>query len=289
MRLHSPYRYRPIEYLFAAAALTSVSAVGLIFIFMIWAGIPLFKNGLFFKMLYSSWSPATNMYGIFPMIIGSCIISMLAVGIAFPVGLGVAFFTCLFEKHPLSRTIIGVVKFMTGIPTVLYGFTGIFLLVPIMRKLFDSGSGLCILSAGCMLALLITPTVVLFITSSFKQVPQTFLTAMDAMGGTKAQKLLYVTFPCAANGIVHGAVLAFGRALGDTMISLMIAGNAVGVPASIFDSARTLTAHIALVIAADFESIEFKSIFACGMVLYLFTALVTIAIRFIISDVHKRW
>jgi phosphate transport system permease protein len=169
---------------------------------------------------------------------------------------------------------------MTGIPTVVYGFVGIFLLVPIVRGVHGGGSGLCVLSAALMLAVLISPTMILFFSDSLDRVPKSYQDAADALGATPSQKLLLVMLPQAKKGILSGLILAFGRAVGDTMIALMIAGNAVQIPESVFDAARALTAHIALVIAADYESLEFKSIFVCGVVLYLFVALM-------VSGLHR--
>lgn len=177
---------------------------------------------------------------------------------------------------------------MTGIPTVIYGFVGIFLLVPIIREIFKSGSGMCILSASLLLSILVCPTMILIFTDSFDQVPKPFLDAVDALGGNKAQKVLYVILPYSWRGVLTGLILALGRAMGDTMIALMVAGNAVALPHSVLDSARTLTAHIALVIAADFESLEFKTLFACGIILYLFTTAIALSVRSIDSKLWRR-
>ena len=168
---------------------------------------------------------------------------------------------------------------MTGIPTVIYGFVGIFLLVPLIREFFRDGSGMCILTAALMLGVLIAPTMILFFCDSFDRVPRSYIDAADSLGANRVQTLLYVILPSARKGIVIGVLLAFGRAVGDTLVSLMIAGNSIAEPESLLDSVRTLTAHIALVIAADYESPEFRSIFACGLVLYLFITIVILAVR----------
>lgn len=169
---------------------------------------------------------------------------------------------------------------MTAIPTVIYGFVGIFLLVPIVRQLFSHGSGMSILSASIMLGILISPTMILLFSQSFSRVPKHFLNAADALGASPFQKLCYIIIPHAWPGILTGLILAFGRAMGDTLIALMISGNAVMLPSSILDSARTLTAHVALIIAADFDSIEFKTIFICGSVLYAMTSCGILLARF---------
>jgi phosphate transport system permease protein len=177
---------------------------------------------------------------------------------------------------------------MTGIPTVIYGFVGVFLLVPVIRSMADAGSGFCILSASLLLSILISPTLILFFSESFERVPRSYLDAVDALGANRAQKFLFVILPNAWRGVLGGILLGLGRAVGDTLIALMVAGNAIGAPESVFDSARTLTAHIALIIAADFDSSEFRVIFAAGMLLYLFTLLLMLLVRILSGGLEKR-
>jgi len=170
---------------------------------------------------------------------------------------------------------------MTGVPTVIYGFVGIFLLVPLMRDFLNAGSGMCVLSAALMLSLLVSPTMILLFCDSFARVPKSYGDAILAMGGTQVQKFLYIIVPNSKSGIITGITLAMGRALGDTLIALMIAGNAVQIPGSPLDSTRTLTSHIALVFAADYNSPEFQAIFACAVVLYLFSSILALIVNFI--------
>ncbi len=267
------------EKLFLCAALVSVSIVIIIFGFLVFFSFPLIAEGHFFGLLTKSWMPTHGSFGIYPMIAGTLFIACSSIAIAFPVSLGCACLITVFSSTNVSWLVRKVVQLMTGIPTVIYGFVGIFLLVPLIRELFDSGSGMCVLAASLMLALMISPTMILFFSDSFEHVPQSYCEAVDSLGGTRVQKLLYVIIPCAWRGILTGTILSLGRALGDTLIALMIAGNAIQVPGSVLDSARTLTSHIALVIAADYDSLEFKSIFACGMLLYLFTVVMVLLIK----------
>ncbi|MDY6903577.1 MAG: ABC transporter permease subunit [Thermodesulfobacteriota bacterium] len=270
---------RTIERLLFFAAITSAGLTLLIFIFMVILGLPLIGEGRFFSLLTTPWSPSHDLFGIYPMIIGTLSIAFLAMRFSVPLSMGCSVLVTLYADSTLSRFLSGLIRLMTGIPTVIYGFTGIFLIVPFIRQIFQNGSGMCILSASLLLAVLIAPTMILFFTDSFNRVPAAYTLAVDALGGTRAQKLFYVILPHSIRGILSGMVLALGRAMGDTLIALMIAGNAVAVPTSVLDSARTLTAHIALVIAADFDSIEFRTLFACGIVLYGFTTLLILIIR----------
>lgn len=275
------------ERAFLLSAIVSSSITLIIFGFMLFMALPLLNGGKILRILSSAWSPGNGSYGIFPMIVGTLAISFLSVAISFPVSIGCSGFIGVLGPKQLNRYLKKIVQVMTGIPTVIYGFVGIFLLVPIVRELAGRGSGMSVITAALMLSVLISPTMILFFNDSFERVPRSYLEAADGLGASKVQKLVYVILPNAKKGIIMGLILAFGRALGDTLVALMIAGNATQVPGSIFDSARTLTAHIALVIAADYESIEFKSIFACGIVLYLFTTAVVLGVRYLASGRRK--
>jgi len=268
------------EKLFLLPTVISIAITIGIFGFMLLLGLPLIiRGGHFFNLLAQSWAPGSGLYGIYPMIVGSLSIASLSLVFAFPLSLGCSVLISVVGHEVFGRFLRGVVQLMTGIPTVIYGFVGVFLLVPRIREIFQRGSGMCILSASLMLAVLISPTMILFFTDSFDHVPKSYGQAAEALGASKGQKFLYVTLPCAWRGVLTGLILAGGRALGDTLIALMLAGNAIQIPGSVLDSARTLTSHIALVFAADYESLEFKSIFACGMSLYLLATLLVLGAR----------
>jgi phosphate transport system permease protein len=270
---------RFIAFLLRAAAVVSASITVLIFAFMVFLGYPLVEKGQLGTLFTHPWLPDQGIYGIYPMIVGTVWIASLALAFGFPLSLGYsALIQLADEKKPFARLLRKVAETMTGIPTVIYGFVGIFLVVPFIRRWLAGGSGMCILSAGLLLAVVISPTMILFFTDSFARVPRAYLLAANALGARPVQKLLYVVLPGSLRGIACGLVLAFGRAMGDTLIALMVAGNAVAVPGAIRDSARTLTAHIALVTAADFDSLEFRTLFACGVVLYFMTTLTVVAV-----------
>lgn len=272
---------RIIEKLFLLSAFSSCVITFSILGFLLIPGLPLFWEGHFFAILTSPWAPDYNQFGIYPMVAGSIVITFLTIIFAFPLSLGCATFISLEGKSNAGRLIRKTVQIMTGVPTVIYGFIGIFLLVPLMRDFFRVGSGMCILTAALMLTLLVSPTMILLFYDSFTRVPKSYGDAIMAMGGTQAQKFLYVTLPNSKSGIINGITLAIGRVIGDTLIALMIAGNAVQVPGSALDSARTLTSHIALIFAADYSSPEFKAIFACGIFLYLFSSILALIVNFI--------
>jgi len=267
------------EKLFGVAALVSGLTTFAILLFLLIPSIPLIVEGQFLSILLQPWSPQKGQFGIYPMIVGTVTISLLTMIFAFPLSLGCATIINLQGENWLSRLLHKTVTMMTGIPSVIYGFVGIFLLVPLLRSGFDTGSGMSLLAASLMLTLLVSPTMILIFCDSFSQVPASYGDAVLAMGGSQTQKFIYAILPSSSRGIFVGFALALGRALGDTLIALMIAGNAIQVPGSVLDSGRTLTAHIALVFAADYESPEFKAIFACALVLYFLSALLALVMR----------
>lgn len=269
------------------SAILSVIVTISVFGFMVVLGFPLFRELRAIYLLRQPWIPLQGTFGIYPMIVATLAISFMSIIFAFPVSLGCASVISVIGPRFFRLTLRKLVEIMTGIPTVIYGFVGVFLLVPLIREVFMEGSGMCMLTASLMLALLISPTIILFMSDSFSRVPQSYLYAVDSLGGNKIQKLLYVVLPYAKRGILVGLIIGFGRGIGDTLIALMLAGNATNLPGSFLESARTLTSHIALVIAADYESLEFKSIFLCGMVLYLLTMLITLTLR-ILGSKEKR-
>lgn len=280
---------RLVPLLLFTASVISVLVTLSIFGFMILLGLPLFEEGRFFPLMTASWEPTEGIYGIGPMITGTIAIASLGVAIGFPLSLGSAALLNGIAKQRSAFFLKRIVEMMTGIPTVVYGFVGIFLLVPMIREGFGNGSGMCILSAGLLLSLLISPTMILFFSESFRQVPADTQLAVDALGANRVQKFLYLTLPSSARGIVTGLVMGMGRAVGDTMIALMVSGNAIAVPESVLDSARTLTAHIALIIAADFDSLEFKTLFACGIILYLYSACCVLIVRVAVKRGQNAW
>jgi phosphate transport system permease protein len=273
------YYHKLLEYLFKAAAFGSGLMTVAVFCLMLYLGWPLLQSGQFFEMLSQSWRPSEGIYGIYPMLVGSLSISFLALCISLPMSIGVACVATTLAPQPIRAFVLAMIRFMAGIPTVVYGFVAIFLLVPLMREQITGGSGMNILTASLVLAFLIAPTMIVFFVNGLTNIPKPYCLAIDALGARPIQKLLYLLIPQSWSCIISGSILGLGRAMGDTLISLMVAGNSVAIPGGVGDSARTLTAHIALVVAADLNSMEFKTIFACGLVLYLSTVVMVVGLR----------
>ena len=267
-------------FFFLSAALCGLLTLAL-FLLMFWFGLPLLGEGQTLQLFQGRWNPSQGQYSIYPMLVGSLSIALLAMLFSLPLSLGTSFLITTLAPKRLAGLLLDTIRLMSGIPTVIYGLVAVFLLVPIMRESLAKGNGMCILTAAMVLAILIAPTMIIFFVNALRSIPIHFILAADALGASKVDRLIHILLPQAWPGILTGILMGLGRALGDTMISLMLAGNALAMPQSVTDSARTLTAHIGLVIADDFESLEFRSIFACGMVLYIFTTIGAALARFL--------
>ncbi|WAW10029.1 ABC transporter permease subunit [Oxalobacter vibrioformis] len=252
--------------LFCAAALSGLTVLA-IFGFLLWFSLPLFHGGMLLSLFSWQWRPTEEAFGILPMVAGSLCLAVSAMLIAFPVGVGLCGFIHGIGPSRLARPLLGIVRFMTSIPTVVYGLVSAFLLVPLLRDGF-SGSGFSWLAALLTLALLVLPTIVLVLDNQFRLLHEEMHLSAMALGLSRAQQFLRLTLPLSRHGLLMALALGFGRAIGDTMISLMLAGNAPQLPHSLLDSIRTLTAHIALVVSTDSQSMAYGSLFACGLMLF---------------------
>jgi phosphate transport system permease protein len=268
--------------LFCAAAVSLLSVLS-IFAFLLWFSLPLFADGQLAALLTWHWQPLQGQFGILPMVVGSLFLGSSALLLAFPLGLGVCCFAHGVGPGWLARPLLAAIRLMTSVPTVVYGLVSVFLLVPMIRDGF-SGSGFSWLAALLTLALLILPTIVLLIDGQFSQVGCEIRMTAAALGFSHTQQLLRLTLPLSSRGLVVAAVLGFARAVGDTLIPLMLAGNAVKVPHSLLDPLRTLTAHVALVVATDSQSAAYNALFACGVILFVFS----MAVNFGLHRLHRR-
>lgn len=222
--------------------------------------------------LFSSvWQPEAKRFGILPMIAATAALSVSATALGWLVALG-----CLCHIHGFgtrySSSMLGsLLRIMTAVPTVVYGFASVFLLVPLIRGAFG-GSGFSWLSATLVLALLITPTMVLTMESAVAQVAEESRLTAASLGFSHAEHLACVVLPASREWLWGAALLGFGRAAGDTMIPVMLAGNAVQYPLSPLYAIRSLTAHISLVLSSDVGGTAYYSLFAAGGLLLLLSA-----------------
>jgi phosphate ABC transporter permease protein PstC len=249
-------------------ALSAISVLVIITVFIFEQGTPImFKYGLKSFLLGRDWYPSEKSFGLFPMIIGSLMVTFGALIIGVPLGLASAIFLAEFSHRRLTRILKPVIELLAGIPSVVYGFIGLMFLVPLIREKLG-GPGLSVLAASIILGIMILPTVISIAIDSIRAVPDSFREGSLALGATRWQTVRMVVLPAARSGIIAGIILGMGRAVGETMAVIMIAGNAADIPGSILDPVRTLTANIALEMAyASGEHRE--ALFATGVILFV--------------------
>ena len=267
-----------MKLLFLIAACFSIIAVLLICFFLFANGIPAMGEIGLFKFLSGvNWKPGNNIYGILPMILGSIYVTAGALVIGVPIGLLTAVFLARFCPKGIYRIVKPAVSLMAGIPSVVYGFFGMCVIVPMIRPLAEKfqGDSYSMLTASILLGLMILPTIVEVTESSLRAVPDSYYEASLALGATHERSVYCAVFPAAKSGIMAGIVLGVGRAIGETMAVIMIAGNQPRVPDSIFDGVRTLTANI--VIEMGYASgLHRHALIATGVVLFVFILILNV-------------
>lgn len=276
---HLDRRQSGIKGLLLGATILSCGSVLAILGFLSYFALPIFSEGHLAEILSWEWRPFQGKFGILPMAVGSLSLAVTAMGVAYPLGLGICGFAHGLGPRCLKGPLMGLINFMTSIPTVIYGFVSVIFLVPLVRGAFPESTGYSWLTAALTLSLMILPTIVLLVHAQLQQVDARVRLASAALGFSPAQTLLWVMRPLAFRGLWAAAVLGFSRALGDTIIALMVAGNAPQVPNSLLDSIRTLTSHIALVVATDSTSQAYQSIFASGLILFGVSIAVNLTLR----------
>ncbi len=268
-----------IRRLLYAAAMVCTAAALCILLVLVTLVLPLFTPGGLGTVLAWQWLPFQGKFGILPMVVGSLWLSLGALAAATPLAVGLACFVQVLAPGRIKSFSLALVHYMTSIPTVIYGFVSVFVLVPLMRQWFDRGTGFSLLTAMIALTLLILPTIVLVFHATLREVDRTARATCAALGFSKPSYIRHVLLPLSRRGLLAAVILGFGRAVGDTLISLMLAGNAPMVPGSPADAIRTLTAHIALVVATDSQSTFYHSVFASGLILFLIMVLINLALR----------
>jgi len=260
---------------FLVAACASILAVILICIFMFANGIPAISEiGWANFLLGTKWKPGNDIYGIFPMIIGSIYVTAGAILIGVPIGLLCAIFFARFCPRRLYKILKPAVDLLAGIPSIVYGFFGLVVLVPIMQYLFGtSGKGL--LTSSILLGIMILPTIISVSESALRAVPQSYYEGALALGATHERSVFFTVMPAAKSGILAGVILGIGRAIGETMAVIMVAGNQPILPNSILSGVRTMTANIVLEMgyAADLHR---RALIATAVVLFVFILLINL-------------
>jgi len=256
-----------LEKSFLLIALSSISILGLIAFFIFEQGIPLiWKIGLNSFLLGDRWFPSKESFGIFPMIVGSFWVTLGSLVVGVPLGVACAVFLCELTPPTFAMILRPMIQLLAAIPSVIYGFWGLIILVPLIRESLG-GPGLSILAGSLVLGIMILPTIISISEDSLRALPRTYKEGALSLGATHWQTIWRVLLPAARSGIVASVILGMGRAIGETMAMIMILGNAAQLPGSLLDSARTLTTNIG--IEMGYASGDHRqALFATGVVLF---------------------
>ena len=269
------YKEKIMEYVFLLTACVSILSVVLICVFLFANGIPAInKIGFGNFTLGRLWKPGNDRYGIFPMILGSIYVTGGALLVGVPIGILTAIFMARFCPKGWYRILKPAVDLLAGIPSVVYGFFGLVVMVPFVRQMF-SGNGSSIFTASLLLGIMILPTIIGVAEAAIRAVPDNYYEGALALGATHERSVFYVVLPAAKSGIMAGVVLGLGRAIGETMAVIMVAGNQARMPAGIFKGIRTLTANIVLEMgyATDLHR---EALIATGVILFIFILLINV-------------
>lgn len=277
---------RVIQLILFISAITAVIGVLLITYFIINEGYPVIqKVGIMEFITGQKWAPTQGIYGIYPMIIGSLAVTIGALVLGVPIGIGCAVFLAELAKPRITAVIKPGIELLAGIPSVIYGLYGLTIIVPFIRKTFNN-QGFSILAGSIVLAIMILPTIINVAESAIRSVPRDYKEASLSLGSSHWQSIKNVIVPAARSGIIAGVILGMGRAIGETMAVIMIVGNSPLVPESILSSVRTLTGNIG--IEMGYASGEHqKALFATGIVLFAFIMLLNIAANLIPKKVGE--
>lgn len=269
---------------FFLTAITSIAAVLLICFFLFYNGVPAMAEiGLFDFIGGQKWSP-TNIpasYGIFNMIIGSIYVTAGAIVVGVPIGILTAVFLARFCPKGIYRFLKPATELLAGIPSIVYGFFGLMVVVPFVRQHFG-GNGSSLLSASFVLGIMILPTIIGVSESAIRAVPESYYEGSLALGATRERSVFKTVCPAAKSGILAGVVLGIGRAIGETMAVVLIAGNAVQIPESLTDGVRTLTANIVLEMGYA-TGLHRDALIATAVVLFVFILIITLSMQAIKS------
>ncbi len=277
---------RVIQLILFICAIIAVLGVILITYFIIKEGYPVIqKVGLLEFIAGHKWAPTQGIYGIYPMILGSVLVTAGALVLGVPIGIGCAVFLAELAKPKIAGIIRPGIELLAGIPSVIYGLYGMVVIVPFIRRMFNN-QGFSILAGSIVLAIMILPTIINVSESAIRSVPKDYKEASFSLGSSHWQSIKNVIVPAARSGIIAGVILGMGRAIGETMAVIMIVGNSPLVPESILSSARTLTGNIGIEMGyANGE--HQQALFATGIVLFVFIMLLNIVANLIPKKVGE--
>lgn len=262
---------------FLIAACTSVLAVLLICLFLFASGIPAIgKIGPLKFLLGQEWKPSNDKFGILPMIVASIYVTGGAILLGVPVALFTSVFMARYCPKKIYSPLKSGIELMAGIPSIVYGFFGLVLIVPLIREIFG-GTGTSMLAACVLLGMMILPTVIGVTESALRSVPESYYEGSLALGATKERSIFCVIIPAAKSGILAGVVLGIGRAIGETMAVVMVAGNQPRMPKGLLKGLRTMTANIVTEMGYA-TGLHREALIATAVVLFVFILIINLSL-----------
>jgi len=262
---------------FAASASVSIACVLLICLFLFANSIPALNEiGLFRFLSGTRWKPGSNVYGIFPMILGSVCVTVGALVLGVPIALMTAVFMARFCPRRLLGPLTAAVNLLAGIPSVVYGFFGLTVLVPLVRDALG-GNGYSILTASLLLGMMILPTVAGVALASIRAVPEGYYEGSLALGASHERSVFFAVLPAARSGVLAGVVLGLGRAIGETMAVIMVAGNQARLPSGLLKGVRTLTTNIVMEMSYATD-LHREALIATASVLFVFILVINLSL-----------
>ena len=262
--------------LFLLCACTSILAVVVICVYLFGTGVPAIADVGFFKFIFGAeWRPDAELWGIFPMIVGSVLVTGIAILIGVPIGVLCAVFMAFYCPKKLYSFVKPAINLLAGIPSIVYGFFGVMVIVPFVRNVFG-GSGKALLTAGILLGIMILPTIIKTTEASLKAVPAAYYEGALALGATHERSVFMAALPAAKSGILAAIILGIGRAIGETMAVVMVAGNQAILPESITSGIRTLTSNVILEMGYADEHKQ-SILVATAVVLFVFILIINLS------------
>ena len=277
-----------MKYIFLVAALMSILVIVFICFFLFSIGIPAIgKIGITKFLFGQEWSPTDKpaLFGILPMILGSIYVTICAIAIGVPIGILTSVFMARFCHPKIYKIFKPAINLLAGIPSIIYGFFGMIVITPIIKTI-AGGSGSTILTAGIVLGIMILPTIIGIAESAIRAVPNSYYEGALALGASHERSVFLVLLPAANSGVFAAVVLGIGRAIGETMAVVMVAGNQARMPSGLFKGIRTLTANIVLEMGYA-TNLHREALIATGVVLFIFILLINFSFSIIKRKVLK--
>ena len=276
-----------MQVVFTLCACVSILAVALICIFLFANGVPtLFKIGPMQFLLGTTWKPGNDIFGILPMILGSIYVTAGAILVGVPIGLLTAVFLSKAADPKLRTVVVTAIELLSGIPSVVFGLLGMQVLVPAVAKTFGKASGACLLSAIVVLSIMILPSIVSVSVTALNAVPPEYEQGSLALGATDTETWFKISIPAAKSGIAAGVVLGIGRAIGEAMAVMMVAGNSPNMPDSLFRSVTLLTTAIAKEMSYA-GGLQRQALFSIALVLFVFIMLINVVLNVVLKGGNR--